>query len=351
MQALIGLVEKGRVPDAVVRAGIRRLLRERLQEEGGDCEHRRQRLQVLLEQMQASPVALSTERANEQHYELPAAFFERVLGPRLKYSCCLYPTGNEDLEQAEDAMLALTCERAALRDGMDVLELGCGWGSLSLWMAERYPSSRITAVSNSAPQKAFIDARAAQRGIGNLDVITANMTEFGTDRRFDRVVSLEMFEHMRNWRELLRRISGWLHPGGQLFFHVFCHRDLAYVFETQGEHDWMGRYFFTDGLMPSDHLPLYLQEHLQLRRHWRVNGRHYQKTSNQWLERMDAARPELTTLFADVYGKDQAVRWIHRWRIFFMACAELFGYRGGDEWHVSHYLFERPGLPMAEEGR
>ncbi|MCP1677015.1 cyclopropane-fatty-acyl-phospholipid synthase [Natronocella acetinitrilica] len=342
MRQLIGLVEKGKVPDSLVRLGIRQLLQERLKEEGGDCEQRNERLHELIASMNASPVAMSTDAANEQHYELPAGFFERVLGAHLKYSCCLYPKGDETLEQAEAAMLAVTCERAGLEDGQDVLELGCGWGALSLWMARHYPASRITVVSNSASQREFIEHQRDQAGLTNLTVITADMNEFTTEQRFDRVVSLEMFEHMRNWQELMRRVSTWLHPGGRLFIHIFCHRDLAYVFETEGENDWMGRHFFTDGLMPSDALPLHFQDHLRLRRRWRVNGRHYERTCNQWLERMDAAEAEIEPIFSRVYGADEISRWVNRWRVFFMACAELFGYRNGDEWYVSHYLFERP---------
>ena len=343
MRQLVGLVERGRVPDALVRLGIRQLLQERLKEEGGDCEQRNERLYELLASMNESPVALSTDLANEQHYELPAGFFERVLGPHLKYSCGLYPTGEESLEQAEAAMLELTCERAGLEDGQDVLELGCGWGSLSLWMARHFPSSRITVVSNSASQRALIERRREERGLTNLTVVTADMNGFDTERRYDRIVSVEMFEHMRNWRELLRRVSVWLRPGGRLFVHVFCHRELAYVFETEGENDWMGRYFFTDGLMPSDGLALHFQEHLRLLRRWRVNGRHYERTCNHWLERMDAAEPEIAPIFSRIYGQEEVARWTNRWRIFFMACAELFGYRNGDEWFVSHYLFEHPG--------
>ncbi|MCC5809161.1 MAG: class I SAM-dependent methyltransferase [Ectothiorhodospiraceae bacterium] len=343
MQQLIGLVERGIVPDMLVRAGIRRLLRQRLDESyAGNCEDWHARTRSLLLEMRKSPVALSTERANEQHYELPAGFFQQVLGHRLKYSCCLWEEGTGTLDQAEDRMLALTCERASLKDGDSILELGCGWGALSLWMAEHYPNSAVTAVSNSSSQRAFIEARRHERGLKNLSVVTVDMNDFQTSERFDRVVSLEMFEHMRNWPELLRRISGWLAPNGTFFMHVFCHREQPYIFEIEGEHNWMGRHFFTDGLMPSDSLPYHMQQHLQLEAHWRVNGRHYQRTSEAWLQRMDGARQELQSVFAEVYGADQVERWINRWRVFFLACAELFGFNRGNEWYVGHYLFRAP---------
>ncbi|MFO7858567.1 MAG: cyclopropane-fatty-acyl-phospholipid synthase family protein [Ectothiorhodospiraceae bacterium] len=350
MDRLIALAEQGRLPDGLVRAGIRQLLGQRLRDEGGDVEQRRERLHALIEHMDASPVALATDTVNEQHYELPAAFFREVLGPYLKYSCAWWPQGTADLEAAEAAMLALTCERAGLAEGQAILELGCGWGALSLWMATHYPGSTVTAVSNSASQRAFIEAERDARGLTNLEVVTADMNTFDTAARFDRVVSLEMFEHMRNWGELLRRIHGWLRPGGQLFLHVFCHRELAYVFETGGAADWMGRYFFTDGLMPADTLPLYHQQHLRLVRHWRVGGVHYQATCNAWLARMDGARERIRAIFAETYGADEVERWWHRWRIFFMACAELFGYQGGNEWFVGHYLMERPANPDNAEG-
>ncbi len=340
-QKLVSLVERTGAPDGLIRYGIRQLLRERLREEGGDCERRNENLYRLLSAMGEAPVALSTACANDQHYELPAGFFERVLGQHLKYSCCYYPQGDESLDEAEEAMLRLTCERARLENGQEILELGCGWGALTLWMARQYPQSRITAVSNSGSQREFIERRSEEAGLGNVVVVTADMNDFHAGQSFDRVISLEMFEHMRNWGELLRRISTWLNPEGMLFIHVFCHRDLAYVFQSDDDEDWMARHFFTDGLMPSDGLLLHFQDHLRLYRRWRVSGRHYERTCNHWLARMDAAETEIQPIFARVYGDGEVSRWINRWRIFFMACAELFGYRDGDEWHVAQYLMER----------
>jgi cyclopropane-fatty-acyl-phospholipid synthase len=338
----IGWVEQGLVPDAVIRQGIRRLCRARLEEiDRKDGPQAATTLQTFIDAMGRAPIAPLPQLANTQHYEVPADFFQQVLGPRRKYSCCHWPAGVRDLADAEEAALALTCARAELRDGMDILELGCGWGSLSLWMAEHYPNARITAVSNSASQRQFITAQADLLGLDNLRVITADMNHFATEQRHDRVVSVEMFEHMRNWGELLRRITGWLRPGGLFFVHIFCHRDRPYLFEDRGPDDWMSRHFFSGGMMPSDDLPLRFQEDLTLQRQWRWSGLEYEKTANAWLDNMDARRGAILPVLTATYGASQAKIWWMRWRIFFMACAETFAYDRGETWWVSHYLFRR----------
>lgn len=342
----IDWVEQGLVPDSVIRQGIRRLLARRLREiDAGDCAAAAAAEEAVIMQMDLGPVALVPERANAQHYELPVEFFESILGPHRKYSACHWDLTKDfrpqDLEAAEVRALELTCLHAGLEDGQDILELGCGWGSLSLWMARRYPRARITAVSNSRSQHVYIEEQAQRAGLTNLQVITADMNTFATESCFDRVVSVEMFEHMRNWRELMRRVHHWLKPGGRFLLHVFCHRSTPYFFQEQGPTDWMGRHFFSGGLMPSDDLPLRFQDHLMLRRRWRWDGRHYERTLNAWLANMDARRAHILPILQRHYGA-LAVVWWQRWRIFFMACAELFGYDKGQQWWVSHYLFERP---------
>ena len=333
--------ERGWLPDGLVRLGIRRLLRARLADiHADDCEVMAADTRRFVEEMDASAIAPLPEKANQQHYELPAAFFGEVLGPHRKYSSGYWGDGVEDLAAAEEAALAITVERAGIENGMRILELGCGWGSLTLWMARRYPAARILAVSNSISQRRCIEAEAARDGLDNLRVVTADMNDFEAEERFDRIVSVEMFEHMRNYRELFRRIAGWLAPEGRLFMHIFCHRAMSYAFVPREGRDWMSRYFFSGGIMPSDSLPLRFPEDLRNIALWRWSGRHYARTANAWLANMDARRDRIRPLLERAYG-DHAALWRIRWRIFFMACAELFGYAGGQEWWVSHYLFER----------
>ncbi len=338
----ISLVEKQLVPDFLIRGGIRKLLKQRITDEStGNEESQQVRFNELVDFLKGSPIAVNTADANEQHYEVPTEFYLKCLGKNLKYSSCYYPTGNETLSEAEDIMLAMTCERAELANGMDVLELGCGWGSLSLFMSKKFPGSNFTVVSNSRTQKEYIDAQAKIRGINNLTVITADMNVFTIDKTFDRVVSVEMFEHMRNYEKLFAKVAGFLKEDGKCFVHIFTHKTLAYLFEVKDETDWMSRYFFSGGIMPSNHLYYYFNRDIKIDKHWVVNGQHYEKTANHWLENMDKNKKELMPLFVQTYGADKADRWWAYWRVFYMACAELWGFKGGNEWMVCHYLFSK----------
>ena len=338
MHWAIAAAESGLVPDIVIRAGIRRLLAARLRaERPAPGETALARRLARYDQWRRGPLAIETEAANRQHYELPAAFFEQILGPHLKYSACAWPAGVDDLAAAEEHTLELTLSRARMADGLTLLDLGCGWGSLSLYAARRYPRSRVLAVSNSASQGEFVRARAAARGLANLEVRTADVRSFAPAERFDRVVSVEMFEHLRNWQLAFQRVASWLEPGGLMLLHVFCHADVAYAYEDAGDGDWMARHFFTGGIMPAADQPYHHQQDLVVRHHWRLDGRDYQRTLDAWLARMDRAREPLAPVFQEVYGGDWR-RWWRRWRLFFLACSELFGCRGGREWWVSHYL-------------
>jgi len=336
------LLEQNKVPDTFIRAGIRRLLKQRKRDENkGNTEAQQQHLMALIEELKSSPIAINTAAANEQHYEVPTKFYQYCLGKHLKYSSGYWKDGVTDIDVSEYDMLQLTCQRAELQDGQDVLELGCGWGSLSLFMAAKYKKSNFTVVSNSRTQKLYIDEQAAARGIKNLTVITADMNVFAIDKTFDRVVSVEMFEHMRNYQKLMHKVATVLKPGGKLFVHIFTHKEYAYKFEVKDESDWMSKYFFTGGIMPSDDLLLYFNDDLAIENHWHVSGMHYSKTSEAWLQNMDKHKAEIMPLFEETYGKQNALKWWVYWRIFYMACSELWKYNNGGEWIVSHYLFNK----------
>lgn len=337
----LDITERGMMPDRLVRAGIRRLLRARLDEIGAhDPAAAVARAEAFAASMRSAPVAPLPHKANEQHYEVPSAFFGEVLGWRRKYSSAWWPQGTADLDAAEEAALAATAQRAGLADGQHILELGCGWGSLTLWMAERFPAATIVAVSNSRSQRAYIEGEARRRGLGNVDVVTTDVATLAPSARFDRIVSVEMFEHLRNWPEMFARVARWLEPGGRFFMHVFVHRSTPYAFEDNGEDDWMARHFFAGGMMPSDDLALRFQDHLALVARWRWDGTHYARTAEAWLANLDARREAVWPILARTYGDDRAGLWWMRWRLFFLSCAELFGHDGGREWWVAHYLFE-----------
>ncbi len=339
MPTPIELAERGIVPDTLIKFGIRRLLQQRLNEgPNKNTPTSQDHTLKFISELRSSPIALETKAANEQHYELPPEFFQIALGKHLKYSSGFYDNGATNLDEAEAHMLALTAERAEIKDGMKVLDLGCGWGSLSLWIAEHFPNCQVHSVSNSAPQRLFIEATAKARGLNNIKIMTADMNVFQAPDQYDRVVSVEMFEHMRNYEKLMANISTWLKKDGKLFVHIFCHKVTPYYFETEGDDNWMGAHFFTGGIMPSNHLLLYFQNNLKIDQHWVVNGTNYGKTSFAWLDNMDARKDEVLKIFKSTYG-DDAQKWVQRWRIFFMSCGELFNYNGGEEWYVSHYLF------------
>ena len=338
----IALAERGLVPDALIRWGIRRLVRQRLKDlpplNGHALEDA---VPAFIAQMHEAPIALMTDKANEQHYEVQAAFYAQVLGPHKKYSGCLFESSATSLGEAEQRALEVTAEHAALADGQTILELGCGWGSLSLWMAERYPHSQILGVSNSNSQRESILATARDRGLSNLDIVTCDMNHFEPGSHFDRIVSVEMFEHMRNWPRLMQRVADWLTPDGRFFLHVFTHEGAPYLFEVADASDWMSQYFFSGGIMPSRDLAPRIPAPLLLEAEWTWSGKHYEATANAWLRNLDQHRSTLLPILEDTYGEREALRWFHRWRLFFMACAELFGYHDGKEWPIGHYRFRR----------
>ena len=343
IKLLIKLAEKGILPDFFIRLGISKLCGQRLTDANDlSLKAREEKHQKWVDILMESPIALVPEKANEQHYEVPPRLFELVLGAKLKYSSGYWPQGTSTLDDSEVEMLKLTSKRASLSDGQEVLELGCGWGSLTFHMALTYPNSKITAVSNSNDQRQFIEKKCDELKIKNIKVITADMNDFSSEKTFDRVVSIEMFEHMRNYDELLKRVSEWLKKDGKLFVHIFSHKEIAYPFEDKGEGDWMAREFFSGGQMPSHKLLTCFSSRMKIEKDWRVEGTHYEKTSLAWLNKMDENKKEVLKLFEKTYGKNEASTWFQRWRIFFMSCEVLFGFNKGSEWGVSHYLFEKP---------
>jgi cyclopropane-fatty-acyl-phospholipid synthase len=336
------LAENGSLPDIFIRKGIQKLSQSRLDEiQENDCESAQSALIHFIEQMQTSDIAPLPEKANAQHYEIPAAFYDYCLGTHRKYSSCYWQPETKTLDEAERLALSQTCAHALIQDGQHILELGCGWGSLTLWMASHYPNANITGVSNSASQREYILQQANLLGLSNLNIITADMNVFDTEQTFDRIVSVEMFEHMRNYQVLYAKVARWLKADGLFFKHIFVHRHAAYTFDVKSDDDWMSQYFFSGGMMPSDDLPLYFQDDLKIIEKWRWSGTHYEKTANAWLANMDKNHAALTPVLQAIYGNADAELWRQRWRIFFMACAELFGYNQGQTWWVSHYLFAK----------
>lgn len=341
----INAMEKGQIPDSAIRFGIRKLCKDRLNElEVESLEHKTDRARVYRQSLIDSPLAVHTNKANEQHYEVPAEFYLHSLGKNLKYSSCYWNSDTKTLDEAEELALSISVERAQIKDGMRILELGCGWGSLTLFMAKKFPNSKIVAISNSASQKTHIDSEAKKRGLNNILILTRDISQLESLAvefdSFDRVMSIEMFEHFKNYELLLSKIADVLTPQGKLFVHIFTHKEYSYPFETEGDDNWMGKYFFTGGQMPSHQLLMTFQKDLVLKDNWAWDGTHYQKTSNAWLENMDRNADKIKPVFDQVYGKE-SVQWFNRWRVFFMACAELFGYEKGQQWGVSHYLFEK----------
>jgi cyclopropane-fatty-acyl-phospholipid synthase len=338
----IKFAERGLIPDTLIRAGIRKLTKTRLEEIAADnCEAGIAHLTRFISAMNQSAIAEVPDLANAQHYEVPAEFFHYCLGKHRKYSSCFWLPETQNLDEAEDLALSQTSDHADLRDGQHILELGCGWGSLTLYMAARFPNSYITGVSNSHSQRQYIMETAKTLGLSNVNVITADMNQFEAPQTYDRIVSVEMFEHMRNYQTLYRKVASWLRPQGKFFKHIFVHRNTPYLFEVQDENDWMSQHFFSGGMMPSDDLPLYFQDDLRIIQRWRWDGTHYEKTANAWLENMDKNAANITPILAASYGEQNIEMWRNRWRIFYMACAELFGLNNGQEWWVTHYLFEK----------
>ncbi|MFA8342458.1 MAG: cyclopropane-fatty-acyl-phospholipid synthase family protein [Rhodothermaceae bacterium] len=336
------LIETGIVPDPLLRLGIRKLLQERLKSEKKENKERqKEHFVTLVNFLKESKIAINTADANKQHYEVPTEFYKLVLGEHLKYSSCYWADDTETLSEAEENMLNITCQRAGIKDGEEILDLGCGWGSLSFYIAMNYPNCKVTSLSNSATQKEYIENKKVALKVDNIDVITSDVNHFKSDKKFDRIVSIEMFEHMRNYKQLFNKLHKLLVTDGKLFVHIFTHNKFAYLFEVKDQTDWMSQYFFTGGIMPSDDLLLYFATDFEILNHWVVNGKHYEKTANQWLKNFDQNKLRIKEIFTQTYGEQESEKWFNYWRVFFMSCAELWGYNQGNEWLISHYLFEK----------
>ncbi|KAL2237122.1 (S)-coclaurine N-methyltransferase isoform X1 [Sesamum indicum] len=339
---MLASLERNLLPDAVVRRLTRLLLASRLR--SGYRSSAELQLSDLLQfahSLREMPIAIKTEKPKSQHYEVPTSYFKLVLGKHLKYSCCFFPNKSSTLEDAEKAMLELYCERSQIKDGQSVLDVGCGWGSLSIYIAQKYPNCQVTGICNSITQKAHIEEQCRELQLQNVEIIVADISTFDMEASYDRIFSIEMFEHMKNYQDLLKKISKWMKPDSFLFVHYFCHKTFAYHFEDVNEDDWITRYFFTGGTMPSANLLLYFQDDVSIVNHWLVNGKHYAQTSEEWLKRMDQNLNSIKPIMECTYGKDSAVKWTVYWRTFFIAVAELFGYNNGEEWMVAHFLFKK----------
>ena len=342
ISTLIKLSEKKLIPDFAIRYGIRALLKKRIGSLVSINPETNIRNKIdFIHKMNSSKIALMPELANKQHYEIPANFYKYCLGRHRKYSSCYWEGNTKNLDEAELLSLKLTTQHAKLTNGQNILELGCGWGSLTLWMAKEFPKSKITAVSNSSSQKNYILNQAKKRNLNNISIITEDMNNFNPKTRYDRIVSVEMIEHMRNHGQLFKKINTWLKSGGLFFMHIFVHKAQPYLFEVQDEDDWMSQYFFSGGMMPSEDLPLFFQEDLKIIDQWSWSGKQYEKTANAWLTNIDSNKEKVMKTLEEIYGKDNSKKWFQRWRIFFMSCAELWGYRDGNEWKVVHYLFKK----------
>ncbi|CAM8898965.1 unnamed protein product [Rhodiola kirilowii] len=342
VRMMLTSLERNLLPDAVVRRLTRLLLASRLRSGYRlSAELQVSDLVQFVKSLREMPIAIKTDEPKVQHYELPTSFFKLVLGKHLKYSCCYFEDKSSTLDDAEKAMLEIYCERAQLKDGHSVLDVGCGWGSLSLYIAQKYSNCKVTGICNSTTQKAHIEDQCRNLQLDNVTIIVADISTFDMEASFDRVFSIEMFEHMKNYNELLKKISNWMKEDSLLFVHYFCHKAYAYHFEDLSDDDWITRYFFTGGTMPSANLLLYFQEDVSIVDHWLVNGKHYSQTSEEWLKKMDQNLAVIKPIMIATYGKDESVKWTVYWRTFFISVAELFGYNNGEEWMVAHFLFKK----------